>query len=311
LSFVAFLLLTAYCLLLTTAIFGEEQGFIRIFEPALFSTTKPRITVAGRVDEFRPKHLRLSVASFMAGTKNSFLIPVAEGRFREEVELFPGLNIITLSTPSGKIKAINPIFLVSKEEKKEDWGKTSPIVFTSPTKPRVKPPFLVEGVVTDSRVREIEVVVIGLYGQKIRHLVAPVSNMKFSFLLSDLSFGINLILAKHGKSKANPSEVQFLPLIFEPEQTGLILKEPILEDNSIFISGDVLDSSVRKVDISIWGLVSEKDGEMVKRITTERVKIKKNGTFQAKIELKEKLISSPTIVVTAPKMMASKTLRAR
>ena len=311
LSSVVSLLLTAYCLLLTAPIFGEEQGFIRIFEPAFFSTTQPKITVAGRIDEFRPKHLRLSITSFMEERKSSSLIPVTDGRFREDIELFSGLNIITLTTLSGKIKAINPVFLVSKKEKKEDWGKTSSIIFTSPVGPRIKPPFLVEGVVTDPEIKEIEVVVIGLYGQKIRHLVAPVSNMKFSFLLPDLSFGINIVLAKPGKSKVSPSEAQFLPLIFEPESDRLILKEPILEDGSILISGEVLLPSVRNVDISVWCLVSEKDGELAKRITKERIAVKKNGTFQTKIEIKEKLISSPTIVIATPKMMASKTLKAR
>ncbi len=265
--------------------------------------------MAGRIDEFRPKHLRLSVTSFMEERKSSLLIPITDGRFREEVELFSGLNIITLSTPSGKIKATNPIFLVSKDERREDWGKTSPIVFTAPTRPRVKPPFLVEGVVTNPEIKEIEVVVIGLYEQKIRHFVVGVSKARFSFLLPDLSFGINLILAKLTKSKANPSEVQFLPLIFEPESDKLLLKEPILENDSILISGDVLKPSVRKVDISIWGLVSEKDGELVKMIANERIKVKKNGTFQAKIKMKEKPISLPTIVITGPKMMTSKTLR--
>jgi len=86
-----------------------------------------------------------------------------------------------------------------------------------------------------------------------------------------------------------------------------------IRKNKIIIAGKVLDNSIKQINIKIYSLVEDikEDREYLKTITEKTIKVDNDGTFKitAPLENNRYIIkSSPTIVVTAGKERATKTL---
>lgn len=318
---ISFLLLSNLC----------QAELITLFRPAASKTKDSSLLVEGRVEDLPIRHLQLRVDPFIDGAPTSQVIPVENGYFRAKVELSPGLNIISLSTLSGKHRFIKPILLLRKKQPGiGEFGKKASVFFTSPEALRASPPLFVKGVVTDPSIKKIEVAVMSIYEslpqgpdrfltqwikkgifKGITYREVEIKDMNFSFPVEDLSEGLNMIVAKPAGLRAGYEDVQLKVVLHEIGSKQIILQEPVLSDNKVVIKGRMDDPSIKKAMLGIYALVEEKGEESIRWIAEEQIKIKKNGVFELKVGLGKGdyiIKSSPTVVITAPGVRASRTL---
>ncbi len=322
---------------------------ITVISPRDTSVFAKSQIVEGKVEGSFVKKLRLIVEPFLpkeAEKNKSVIITVSGGYFREKVDLFPGLNIIKLSTLGGQHKVNKPIFLISarKPDEKllpiEKWGSKSPIIFTSPQELKLATSNpVIKGVVTDPALKLIEVVIMNtmdfLVSQpeadqypenqtskissfkkgKIFYKEIPVENGQFSFPV-ELTEGLNIIIAKPRYDDVDLTNVQIKTLIYERLGAKIILDEPEVKNNDLILKGRIINPIGKKARVNVYALVEDEleTGKIYpKTLVNKEIKINKDGTFILKTSLKTRgkiytIKSSPTITVWADGDIASKTL---
>ncbi|MFH1098300.1 MAG: hypothetical protein V1749_12530 [Candidatus Desantisbacteria bacterium] len=310
------------------------EKIITIVSPSVSITQGAEQTIKGIVARSSVKKISLVQEVFLSdGDKRiePLIIPVENGKFQGSIILSPGLNIITIKTLDtiSSHETFLPIFLTHPKKKiiEKRFGKTSPIVFTSPEGVKFNTTPVIKGVVTDPLIKEIIVVMMNLPAslllsnniesesyipQTIICKKVAVKNMSFSFL-STLDEGPNIILAKPSSPKATIETIQYKVMVCEKESMKIYLDAPELEKNKVIIAGKVLDDSIKNVNIKIYALVEDikEDREYLKTITEKTIKVNNDGTFKMTAQLENNryiIKSSPTIVVTSGKERATKTL---
>lgn len=309
---------------------------ITIFEPSFVKTKNPFLTISGKVDRSSISQIQLTVEPFLKRNKDdiySSIIEVKEGYFQKGINLFSGLNIITIKTLDGKYETAKPIFLITPKEKmdKEKLGQKSPIVFTSPAEVKFTTYPIIKGVVTNPEIKEIMVIIMNFqtsllltedvgvdilhkenFSDNITYKKVAVKNMTFSFP-TVLGEGLNMIIARPVSKGAGIESIQYKVLVYEKTAKKIILEEPRLEKNRLLITGKVIDPSIKEVTVCIYALVEEvvKEKEYLKTIVDKRIKVEKDGSFKmtTKLETEHYIIkSSPTIVVIGGRERITKTL---
>ena len=319
--------------------FGQQgSNLISIIKPFAVNTEDKYQIVEGKVEESFIKRLRLTVEPFLPkkGEKHkSLIIGVKKGYFREKITLFPGLNIISVSTLSSKHKESKAIFLISPKKDiqsqipLEKWGTNSPVVFTSPQKLKVTAPdVLISGVITKPTVKLIKVIVINTMDflinkslpsqkERIDYKEVPIKNLQFSFSVK-LTEGLNIIIARPSllpEDSIDPTAIQIKTLIYEKVSQKVLLNDPEMKDGILIIKGKVVNLTVKKVKITVSALVKEEiQPERIypKTLINKNVKVSNTGDFILKAPLSKKglytIKSPPTISVWANGNAATKTL---
>lgn len=306
---------------------AEESQLITLIAPSSIAVKTPRQVVEGMVDEPFITQLSLLVEPFITEKEaQPIIIRVEDGHFREEVELEPGLNILTVSTLGGRHKVSQPIFWVTAKEKgQEKIGSNTPIVFVEPTGIKLSEFPTLKGVVTDTGITSLQVVSLGFYESllltgevkgdvkgskgKIGCYEVGVKDMTFSLPVT-LSEGLNMVIARVAHKPASLAEIQMKVLVYERPSKRIVLEEPAVTDGKVVIAGKVTDPAIKEVTITISALVTSKDGEAIKTLIRKKVKVGRGGKFSLKTRWGEDytIKSSPTIAVTAGKERATKTL---
>lgn len=306
---------------------AEESQLITLIAPSSMAVKESRQVIEGMVDEPFVTQLSLLVEPFITEKKaKPIIIRVEDGHFREEVKLEPGLNIITVSTLGRQHKVSRPIFWVTTEEKgKEKIGSSTSIVFVEPTRIKLSEFPTLKGVVTDTSVTSLQVVTLGFYESllltgevkgeikssngNIRCSEVGVKDMTFSLPLT-LSEGLNMVIARVAHKPATLAEIQMKVLVYERPSKKIVLEEPEMADGKVVIAGKVTDPAIKEVTITASALVSSEDGEAIKTLFREKVKVGPGGKFSLKTKWGKNytIKSSLTIAVTVGKERATKTL---
>ncbi|MDI6791932.1 MAG: hypothetical protein QME81_03570 [bacterium] len=306
---------------------AEESQLITLIAPSSAAVREAHQVVEGMVDEPFITRLSLLVEPFITEKEvEPIIVRVEEGRFREEVALEPGLNIITVSTLGGQHKVSQPIFWVTTKEKgKEKIGSNTPIIFVEPAGIKLSAFPTLKGVVTDTSITSLQVVTLGFYESllltgevkgevkssngNIRCSEVGVKDMTFSLPLT-LSEGLNMVIARPAHRPAGLATIQMKVLVYERPSEMLVLEEPKVVDGRVIIVGKATDPAIKEVTITASALVSVKDGEAIKTLFRKKVKVGRGGKFRLKTGWGEDytIKSSPTIAVTAGKERATKTL---
>ncbi len=336
---------TTLSLLLSILIFNllsllplEASNLISIINPLAISTEDAEQIVEGKVEESFISRLKLSVEPFLPrkGEKQkSVIIDVKKGIFRENIILFPGLNIISVSTLSGKHKQSKAIFLITHKKENqfqtpiEQWGTNSPIVFTAPqTLKTNKPKVFIKGVITKPEIKTIKIMAINTMDfltskaisssreEKIDYQEVKIKNLQFDFPVT-LTEGLNIIIARPSLLSTEtiaPTTIKIKTLIYEKISSQILLDEPQMQNGILIIKGKVTDPAVKKVLINVSALVKEeiRPGIHPKTLINKKVKVNNKGNFTLKLPLEKKglytIKSPPTINVWANGNNATKTI---
>ncbi len=316
----------------------EASNLIAIISPLAISTEDAEQTVEGKVEESFISRLKLSIEPFLPrkGEKQkSVIIDVQNGIFRENVILFPGLNIISVSTLSGKHKQSKAIFLITHKKENqfqtpvEQWGTNSPIVFTAPqTLKTNKPGVFIKGVITKPEIKKIKIMAINTMDfltskaisssreERIDYQEVKIKNLQFDFPVT-LTEGLNIIIARPGLLSTeiiDPTTIKIKTLIYEKVSSQILLDEPQMQNGILIVRGKVTDPAVKKVLINVSALVKEeiRPGIHPKTLINKKVKVNNKGEFTLKLPLEKKglytIKSPPTINVWANGNNATKTI---
>jgi hypothetical protein len=318
----------------------EASNLISIISPLAISTEDAEQIVEGKVEESFISRLKLSVEPFLPrkGEKpKTVIIEVKKGIFRENIILFPGLNIISISTLSGKHKQNKAIFLITHKHKKENqfqtpieqWGTNSPIVFTTPqTLKTNKPRVFIKGVITKPEIKTIKIMAINTMDfltskpisssreERIDYHEVKIKNLQFGFPVK-LTEGLNIIIARPSllsTETIDPTILQIKTLIYEKLSSQILLDEPQMQDGTLIIKGKVTDPAIKKVRINVSALVKEeiRPGIQSKTLINKKIKVNNKGEFALKLALEKKglyiIKSPPTINVWANGNNATKTI---
>ncbi len=316
----------------------EASNLISIISPLAITTEDKEQIVEGKVEESFISRLKLSVEPFLPrkGEKQkSVIIEVKKGIFRETIILFPGLNIISISTLSGKHKQSKAIFLIAHKKENqfqtpiEQWGTNSPIVFTAPqTLKTNNPRVFIKGVITKPEIKTIKIMAINTmdfltskpisssHEERIDYHEVKIKNLQFGFPVK-LTEGLNIIIARPSllsTETIDPTILQIKTLIYEKLSSQILLDEPQMQNGTLIIKGKVTDPAIKKVRINVSALVKEeiRPGIKPKTLINKKIKVNNKGEFTLKLALEKKglyiIKSPPTINVWANGNNATKTL---
>lgn len=238
---------------LTTAPLSAA-GILRLVQPERYVVNAASQTLRGFVDAPGVSRVEVDIAPFFAGSPGPprrTAWDVTLGAFQGPIELFPGLNLVTLRN-SGRSLAVHYAFFLASPNAppvKGRWGAQSPVMFVQPKELRVTTAApLLDGVVIDAAVRSVDVLV--LHGGHFlafkgdgeapadRLDVRRISVEEGRFRTTvELAPGNNIVLVRPGDRPAPPDTVAVKNLIYERVSPRIQLDEPSARDGRLRLTG--------------------------------------------------------------------------
>ncbi|MBI4375064.1 MAG: hypothetical protein HY549_01315 [Elusimicrobia bacterium] len=298
-------------------------AFVTRLKPSHAILSEAQQLVEGELDAELGDQLQLSVEPFLqvagASSPRAATLIVKDGKFREKIFFYPGLNILKIQPAGGGWSLNRAYYLLGpKEEREKKWGNSSAVIFSQPQEARTESETIeLKGAVTDPQLKALDIVCInavdllspGPRQTVIHYYKTPVKNIQFS-QQARLTEGLNMILAKPAGKPASYEQVQLKALVYDKANPGILLDEPRIQGKKITISGRTPGVNPKSLRMKVTALARSRDQGLFSVAELYQGELAVQGeSFSLVVSLPEQELQPPlTVLVSYLDKASSKTI---